>query len=122
MLRSRGQAFSYEFLFVVRAEGFEQQGQVARAKILVHIGNFTLKVWLIALAQASGDKYFVDKACLFGAYGFENGINRLLFGVLNEPTGIDNHDSPLLLVHHVLARCLELAHKYLAVVYVFGTA
>ena len=122
MLRCGREALSNQFLFVVSAKRLQQQGQVAGSEVLVDVRNLALQIRLVALAEAARDKDLVEQPGLFGLYGLEDGVDRLLLGVFNESACIDDDNSALLFVHDIFAGGLELAHENFAVVYVFGTA
>ena len=117
-----GQPLPYQFVPVIRPKGLEEPREVAGAEIGIHIGDFLLQFRFVALTQAARYKDLVQAAGFLLPYLFKNGIDAFLLGVGNKAAGIDHHDVPGGLMHHILLAGPQLPHQHLGIIAVLGTA
>lgn len=118
-------ALSYQFLFIIGFKLLKQPGQIARTKPCVYLRNFFLQIIFIPLGKTAGYIDFINQTFLFSIYVPQNGVNRLLLGVVNKSAGVDNYHTGVIIRH--LMTCInavaaQLGEQHFAVHQVFGAA
>jgi hypothetical protein len=105
------------------ARGFEDGFEFAGADHGVHFRNAFADFVAIALHQAAGDDEFFGRAGGFVAGHFEDGIDRLLLGCVDEAACVDDEDFGLFGMRgQPRAGVIEQAHHHLGIDEVFWTA
>ena len=90
MGRSSQHPFTGQFVAVGTAHLFDDLREIVYTEILVNLGNLLFEILFVAFRQAAHDKEMVDFAGLFGPDKTENGVDRLLFGIADKATGVDD--------------------------------
>jgi hypothetical protein len=106
-----------------KACGGEDGFQFAGADYGVHFGNALADFVAVALDQAAGDDQLFCRARGFVAGHFEDGVDGLLLGGVDEGAGVDDEDFGFLgMGGQPRAGVVQHAHHHLGVNEVFGTA
>ena len=120
------QPLAHQLLLVVCAQFFQQKGQIPRAKIPVHVGDFALQIRLIPLRQTAGYKHLLHLSALLFLHIGQNGIDGFLLGIVNKTARVDHNHFAFFFarrfVDHVFSSSLQLAHQHLRIVGILGTS
>ena len=105
------------------AGGFEDRFELAGADHGVDFRNVFADFVAIALDEAAGDDELAGAALGFVAGHFEDGVDRLLLGGVDEGAGVDDEDLGLFGTGgEARAGAVEQAHHDLGIDEVFGAA
>jgi hypothetical protein len=105
------------------AGGFEDRLQFAGADYGVHFRDVLLDFVAVALDEAAGDDELAGATFSFVARHFENGVDRLLLGGVDEGAGVDDEDFGILRMRgEARASAIQQAHHHLGIDEVFGAA
>ena len=103
--------------------GFEDGFELAGADDGVDFRDVFLDFVAIALDEAAGDDELARAACGFVASHFEDGVDRLLLGGVDEGAGVDDEDFGFFRAGgETGAGAVEQAHHDLGIDEVFGAA
>ena len=116
---------TYQLVLIICTQYLEQLRHITRPEVGIYIRNLLFKVRLVTLRQTTCYIHLLYLTTLFLICIVQDGIDALLFGIVNEATRIDHYNIVLILfwgfVHHLFAVGFELAHQYLTVVDVLRT-
>src|SRR5262245_24442578 len=74
----------------------------------IHLGQFPGEFLRISLGEATRDDELLDLSFLFEPSNLKNGIDRLIFGALNEAKSINQHNICIFsFVHYVVVVSLQ---------------
>ena len=103
--------------------GFENRFELAGADDGVHFGDALADFVAVALDQAADDDELFGRARGFVAGHFEDGVDGLLFGGVDEAACVDDEDFGFLRMRgQARAGAVQQTHHHLGVNEVFGTA
>ena len=103
--------------------GFKDGFKLASAYYGIDFRDALLDFVAVALDEAAGDDKLFGRAGGFVAGHFEDGVNRLLLGCVDEAAGVDDEDFGFFRVSgEAGAGVIEQAHHDLGIDEVFGTA
>ena len=110
-----GRVADQHALGVAAEHGLELE-HVARAEEVIDLGQVRRELFRVALREAAGDDELLARARVFVAGHLEDGVDRLLLGLVDEAAGVDDDHRCVFGVRHVtVARALGDAEHDLAV-------
>ena len=121
--RRGGHALAHQIVAVVDVEAGQQGGQLQGTEVGIHFRNFGFQVVFVALAQAAGHVELIDAALFFHVRVFEDGVDALLLGQVDETASIDDHHVGVLIVaivHHIVVVVLELRDEVFRIDEILG--
>ena len=105
------------------AGSFQNGLEFAGADHGIDFGNALADLVAVALDEASGDDQFLRRAGGFEARHFEDGVDRLLLGGVDEAAGVDDKDLRLFGARgQARTSAVQQPHHHFGVDQVFGAA
>ena len=118
-------SFANQFVFVIGVELLQQARKVAGTEPGIHQWDFLFEIVLVALRKTTGNVDFFNQAIFLGIDIAKDSVNGFLFGIVDKPARIDDHNIGIVLLGFMSGINLvafELGEQHLAVDQVFRAA